>query len=139
MIVRTALTALVVALALLGPPAPAGATDVRPIAFARGKSAATLSGAVVRGTRDVYSLEVKGGQTAAISVSATEKNAVFAIFQPGATVTADGDVNGEALPKAGEEDEARRWTGRLPATGIYLIVVGGTRGNATYSLTVQVR
>jgi hypothetical protein len=29
--------------------------------------------------------------------------------------------------------------GVLPSTGKYLIVVGGTRGNATYKLTLAIR
>lgn len=136
MIVKLTLLALFITAGLGG---SASAATVSPITFARGKSQATVSGAVIRGTRDFYSIEAKMGQTAQFTITAAEKNAVFAIFQPGAVITDDGDVTGQALPKASDGDDARRWTGRLPATGQYLVVVGGTRGNATYKLSVTVK
>lgn len=138
MTMRYAAIAFLGALALAQPTA-VQAAEILPIAFARGKTSATVSGAVVRGDRDIYSIEAKGGQTATVSIVAVEKNAVFALFQPGASVSDEGDVTGPALPRAGDGDDARRWSGRLPATGRYLVVVGGTRGNATYTLTVSLK
>lgn len=99
------------------------------IKFAKGKSAATVSGAVVRGDSDTYLVGAKAGQTMTVKVTSPENNAVFQIK----------DANGEYLQGAGETDDATSVTSDLPATGDYEIVVGGTRGNATYKLTVSVK
>jgi hypothetical protein len=64
-----------------------------------------------------------------VSISSLEDNAVFQIYEPGGN---------QALPGAGERDDAREWSGELPASGDYTIVVGGTRGNATYELRVTI-
>lgn len=112
------------------------------IRFARGATSATVPGAVVRGDRSLYTLEARQGQTAQFAISAAEDNAVFQIYRPGAVpALKDGvlEVSGTALPAAGEMDDTREWRGRLPETGVYLIVVGGTRGNATYKLSVTIR
>ncbi len=62
-----------------------------------------------------------------VKVEAVEDNAAFQISAPG---------EGQFLPGAGEEDDAKSWEGELPASGKYTIVVGGIRGNATYKLKV---
>ncbi len=95
------------------------------IRFARGSSSATVRGAVVRGDRDRYYLSAKKGQTMSVKITSTEDNAVFQIYLPGEE---------ESLPKAGDGDDATDWSGELPADVEYVIVVGGTRGNASYTL-----
>jgi hypothetical protein len=40
--------------------------------------------------------------------------------------------------QAGETDDATVWQGTLPVSGKYLIVVGGTRGNAAYKLKITI-
>jgi hypothetical protein len=112
------------------------------IRFAAGANSATISNSVVRGDRDMYSITVKAGQTMSVAVNAEEDNAVFQIYQPGAKfVKEDGlmELKGEALPQAGDEDDAKSWSGKLPKSGKYWIVVGGTRGNASYQLKVTVK
>jgi hypothetical protein len=42
----------------------------------------------------------------------------------------------ESLPGAGETDDAMNWSGRLTDDDEYVIVVGGTRGNASYTLMI---
>ncbi len=77
-----------------------------------------------------------------LRIVAPEMNAVFQIFAPGATLeenTSIVQVNGSALTGAGEGDDAARWSGALPKSGRYLVVVGPTRGNATYRLTVAIK
>ena len=113
----------------------------REIRFPAGSASAKAEGAVIRGERDLYSLTAKAGQTMEVSISALEDNAVFAIFKPGSTATVkDGftEITGEAVSKASETDDAKTWKGTLPTSGKYLIVVGGTRGNATYKLKVTI-
>jgi len=137
---RIWLSALALALALA--PGLAAQEAVTPIRFARGTSGAEVAGGVVRGERALYSLGARAGQTLTARITAAEGNAVFQIYAPGAvprTQDAMLEVAGTTLPGAGEGEDARAWSGVLPATGDYLIVVGGTRGNASYRLSVSVR
>ena len=100
------------------------------VRFARGSSSTTISGAVVRGDRDRYYLGASKGQTMSVKITSLEDNAVFQIFLPGEQETLSG---------AGEEDDATNWSGELPDDAEYVIVVGGTRGNASYKLTVSIK
>lgn len=121
---------------------PAAAQDVLAIRFAPGTSGAEVTGSVPRGEQALYGLSAKAGQTLVVRIVAPENNAVFQLYAPGARpVRKDGflEIEGTALPKAGEGDDAKAWEGKLPSTGTYLFVVGGTRGNASYRLTVTVR
>jgi hypothetical protein len=114
----------------------------KPIQFAKGTSAATIEGGVVRGDNDWYDLTAKAGQTMDVRITSVESNAVFQIYQPGFKVTKDDGMTfaeGPTLAKAGGGDDAMTWIGRLPASGKYLIVVGGTRGNASYTLKVSIK
>ena len=102
----------------------------RKVRFAKGTSSTTIRGAVVRGDRDRYIVGAKAGQTMKVRITSLEKNAVFQIFFAGEQ---------ESLQGAGEEDDATNWSGELPADNDYVIVVGGTRGNATYTLTISIK
>ena len=97
--------------------------------FAKGRSATTVSGAVIRGDQDTYIIGARKGQTMRVKITSLEKNAVFDVK----------DANGNYLQDAGESDDATNWTGDLPSTGDYEITVSGTRGNATYKLTVSIK
>lgn len=97
----------------------------RRVQFPKGRTSVVLKGAAVRGTQDRYVLRAGRGQTMTLHITSTEDNAVFDVIAPG---------SGRALAS-----EATDWTGQLPSAGDYTIVVGGTRGNATYSLQVTVR
>ena len=99
------------------------------IQFARGSSSATANGTVIRGERDRYYLGAKKGQTMSVKISSEEDNAVFQVYLPGEE---------EALSGAGDGDDAKDWSGELPRDAEYVIVVGGTRGNATYSMKVSI-
>jgi len=91
----------------------------------------------------LYYLTARAGQTIVVSIAALENNAAFAIYKPGYEVTSDPEgfieIKGASLTKAGESDDATAWGGPLPVSGKYLIVVGGTRGNATHKLTTAIR
>ena len=99
------------------------------IRFARGSSSATVHGAVVRGDRDRYYVGASKGQTMSVKITSEEDNAVFQVYLPGEE---------EALPGAGDGDDAKDWSGELPRNAEYVIVVGGTRGNASYTLKVSI-
>jgi hypothetical protein len=100
----------------------------RRIKFPRGSSGVTMKGNVIRGDRDVYYLKAGKGQQMKVMITAEEDNAVFQLYTP----------TGKALKGAGDLDDATQWNGTLPLAGDYKIVVGGTRGNASYSLSVEV-
>jgi hypothetical protein len=104
--------------------------QARRIRFARGSTSATVEGAVVRGERQVYLLGARAGQRMEVRVVSPERNTVFQLYAPG---------RGGALPGAGEADDATTWSGTLPRGGDYRLVVGGTRGNASYTLHVSIR
>ena len=99
------------------------------VKFAKGKSSITLSNAVIRGDQDTYILGARSGQRMTVKVTALEDNAAFQIKGP----------DGEFLDGAGEMDDATNVTVTLPRSGDYRIIVGGTRGNTTYKLTVSIK
>ncbi len=99
------------------------------IRFAKGKSSATVSNSVIRGEQDTYILGARAEQMMTVRITSLENNAVFTVQGP----------NGEYLQDAGEEDDAKMVTNSLPYNGDYRIIVSGTRGNATYRLTVSIK
>lgn len=99
------------------------------VRFPRGSHSTTISGSVIRGEQDRYILGAKEGQTMTVRIRSVEDNAVFQIYFAGEQ---------ESLEGAGEGDDATSWSGKLPTTTDYVIVVGGTRGNATYKLEVKI-
>ena len=100
------------------------------VRFARGATSTTIRGGVIRGDRDRYYVGAKKGQTMTVKITSPEKNAVFQIYFSGQQ---------ESLPNAGDTDDATRWSGELPTDNEYVIIVGGTRGNASYTLTISIR
>lgn len=122
---------------------PAAAEPVvLPIRFAPGGSSAEVAGGVERGGRVIYSLGARAGQTMHLQVTAPEQNAALQVWLPGATLPADdpmGTIAGQTLPGTGEGQDARTWSGRLPRSGTYLVVVGPIRGGAAYTLRVSIR
>jgi len=102
----------------------------RKVRFAKGASSITIRAAVVRGDRDRYYISARAGQTMTVKITSTEKNAVFQIYYHGEE---------ESLPGASDGDDAMNWSGKLPIDNEYVIVVGGTRGNATYALTISIK
>jgi hypothetical protein len=115
----------------------------KPIFFATGSSAGTVGGHVLRGERALYSVKIPpGGATLTVTLTAPDDNAVFQIYEPGTTIGRDNDglleFHGKALHGADEGEDATRWRGQLKRAGIYLIVIGSTRGNAKYSMDVKI-
>jgi hypothetical protein len=121
----------------------AQAAVVQEVHFAKGKNSALIKQSVIRGESDQYTLTAKQGQKMAVGITALEKNAAFTIYQPGYKAGKDADgileIKGATLKGAGEGDDATAWKGDLPKSGQYLILVGGTRGNATYKLKITIR
>ncbi|HYJ45716.1 MAG TPA: hypothetical protein VEV81_03810 [Pyrinomonadaceae bacterium] len=107
--------------------AEAGRDRTRRIRFESGRTTKVIKDAVVRGDRDRYLLKASAGQTLIVHITSEENNAVFDIYRPGGRRTLEN------------AQESTDWTGSLPRSGDYIIEVGGTRGNATYTLEVTVR
>ena len=114
----------------------------QPIFFPAGSTSGTVGGRVVRGKRDLYSVKAIARQIMTVTITTPDGNAVFQIYEPGAQITRDSDgileFNGKALHGASAGEDATRWSGRLPASGTYLLVVGSTRGNASYSMDIKI-
>jgi hypothetical protein len=105
------------------PPSQSGGIT-KVVKFRKGGTSASYSNSVIRGDRDTYILGASGGQIMSVSISSTENNAVFDIVSP----------SGNFMTT-----EKRSWSGQLPQNGKYQIIVGGTRGNATYKVSFSVR
>jgi len=99
-----------------------------------------ISGAVLRGETDHFIFIGKSGQRVSISITSKEKNAVFQLYLPGYEMapSPSAEIKGETLPNAGEMDDATNWSGKLPRSGTYLVVIGPSRGNTNYVLTFRV-
>ncbi|NNE66945.1 MAG: hypothetical protein HKN33_10315 [Pyrinomonadaceae bacterium] len=108
------------------PPQSGGLTKT--VKFSKGRSSASYKDAVIRGERNRYVLGAQGGQLMAVSIASLENNAVFQIRGP------KGYLRG-----AGPGTDKRSWSGQLPADGKYTVIVGSTRGNATYTVTFSIR
>ncbi|HKQ99174.1 MAG TPA: hypothetical protein VJT09_00795 [Pyrinomonadaceae bacterium] len=106
---------------------PAQRDRTRRVRFQRGRTTTVIKDAVVRGTRDRYVLRAGRGQTLTVHITSLEDNAVFDIYRPAGRRTLEG------------AQETTDWTGELPRNGDYVIEVGGTRGNATYTLEITIR
>lgn len=127
---RTKLAAVFFAMLLLATGAFAVQKGLtKRVRFPRGRTTTILKNSVVRGTRDRYTLGARAGQQMTVHITSIEKNAVFTIYTPA----------GGTLAGAGEGQDAMDWSGELAQSGDYVIEVGGTRGNATYTLEVTIR
>ena len=133
---------LSVSAAFAADPAPQPVPKVRPIFFPRGSTGGTVGGHVLRGNRNLYSLTAAQGQVLTVTITAPDDNAVFQIYEPVTKVQRDTDGTlqfiGTALSAPDNAGDATRWSGHLPRAGTYLIAVGSTRGDARYSIDVEV-
>jgi|GEM_PF-800902 len=127
--VRTLLAVLLIVLSCAG---VSLAKDLQEIKFTPGATSASVKGEIDGMDRDLYQVEGKAGQTMAVEVKNKAKLVLFHIQLPN-----EAD---KYLPKAGQDDDATSWKGKLPKDGKYTIVVGAMRGNDTkYTLNVEVK
>ena len=125
--------------------APDHPNCVKPTAihFKHGASVAAASGTVLRAEDACYTLAARVGQTLTVKAKSAEDNVVFSVYEPGYVLkqASDGpDINGPALPGAGDQDEATSLVRKLPRTGQYLLVFGTTRGaGGTYTVRFEVK
>ncbi|MEG4112751.1 MULTISPECIES: hypothetical protein [unclassified Microcoleus] len=93
------------------------------IQFKRSASSAEVKGGVARGEVMIYLINAKEGQTMNVEIQSVEGNAVFKIVDPNTNAVVEGE---------------KSWSGELPQTGKYQIVVGTERGGASYTLSVSI-
>ena len=122
--------------------AEAACPPAKPVRFAPGASGITLNGGIPRGERDCYTLSARKGQVLTVEQSdAPDTNIVFQIYRPPWRIVGAPDqmaVGGTALDGTAEGEDARRFSGPLPATGSYLLVLGTSRGSGEYRLRVEI-
>jgi hypothetical protein len=108
-----------------------------------GASSAEISGGVPRGERDCFTLAVRVGQRLSISQPGRpETNIVLQLYQPPWHVRRADDsieIAGRALPGAAEGADTTHWSGVLPRSGAYLLVVGTSWGGGEYRLRLVIR
>ena len=97
----------------------------RRIQFRRGSSSTTLQGKVSVGLPDTYLLGARAGQVMTIKLTAPRQKVRFMIMSSKTT---------ESLA-----DNTTSWTGTLPETGDYHILVDTDGDGRTYSMSITVK
>ncbi|MEG4804525.1 hypothetical protein QUB63_27325 [Microcoleus sp. ARI1-B5] len=118
-----AISSIVPSAALPEQPAILMAQRQQQIQFKTGASSAEVKGGVARGEVMIYLISAKQGQTMNVEIQSVEGNAVFKVVDPNTNAVAEGE---------------KSWSGELPQTGKYQIVVGTERGGASYTLSVSI-
>ena len=95
------------------------------VRFQRGSSSTVVKGKAALGFPDTYLIGARGGQTMTLQLNAPPKRASFTVFTP--------DSNGILT------DSATRWTGVLPESGDYSIIVDGDEKGTQYTLNISIR
>lgn len=97
----------------------------RRVQFPRGGTSATVSGKVSPGFGDTYLVNARAGQRMIVSLTRAGRSISFMVISPGAR---------ESLI-----DRAKTWTGVLPESGEYRVLVDGDEPGGTYTLSIAVR
>lgn len=97
----------------------------RRLQFKRGTSSATVTGKVSIALPDTYLVGARAGQVMTVKLSAPRKAVRFLVMSP----TTRNLV----------ADNARDWSGTLPETGDYYIIIDSDERNSTYSMTVSIK
>ncbi|MDQ4120167.1 MAG: hypothetical protein M3209_01710 [Acidobacteriota bacterium] len=110
---------------------PTGGERVR---FAPGKSSTIVSGKISAGDEKTYLVGARAGQTMSLDITegGANNDVVFYIIAP------DGSL---PMGSAGESAEYdARWTGKLPKSGDYKVVVGAIESkNVNFRMSVEIR
>jgi hypothetical protein len=119
------------------------AASCRPveIRFSPGSSSATLRGGIPRGEPECFVFRARAGQLLSLNVQSTEDNVVMQLFRPGWRIAAGeqaADIAGSAVHGLQPGSDTKRWSGRAPDSGRYLLVLGTTRGGGDYALHIAV-
>jgi hypothetical protein len=97
----------------------------RRVQFARGASSATVRGRVTLALPDTWLVGARAGQVMTVQLTAANKSVKFFISTPDSAKILT--------------DDTRSWTGTLPDTGDYYIIVDAGERGATYSMTISIK
>jgi hypothetical protein len=116
--------------------------DPTPVRFPAGVFQTEISGGLARGELGCWRFSGRHGQWMAVSEPhRVSSNIVMQIYRPGWSVTRSQygtHLRREALPGAAEGQDAKAWTGVLPSTGTYLLVVGTAWGGGSYRIRIEI-
>lgn len=96
----------------------------RRVQFKRGTSSTTLQGHVTRALSETYLVGARAGQVMTVKLTGPNKTLSFLVSSPTTTTLI--------------ADNTRDWTGTLPETGDYSIIVQAD-ARATYSITIGIK
>jgi len=99
--------------------------EYRRLQFKRGSSSTTVQGRVSIALPDTFLLGARAGQTMTVQLTAPGKSVRFMIMNSKTTALL--------------ADNTRSWTGTLPETGDYLIIVDADAKPITYSMTITIK
>jgi hypothetical protein len=97
----------------------------RRVQFRRGSSSATVQGKVSIALPDQYLVGARAGQVMSVQLTSPQKSVRFLVMSPQSTSLI--------------ADNARTWTGTLPETGDYYIIVDGDERGGTYTMTISIK
>ena len=97
----------------------------RRVQFRRGSSSATLQGKVSIALPDHYLIGARAGQVMTVQLTSAQKSVRFLVMSPKSTSLL--------------ADNARSWSGALPETGDYSIIIDGDERGGTYSMTITIK
>ena len=97
----------------------------RRVQFKRGSSSTTLQGKVSIALPDTYLIGARAGQVMTVQLTAPRRAVTFLISSP----TTRNLI----------ADNSRNWTGTLPETGDYTIIISADERGGTYSMTITIK
>jgi hypothetical protein len=95
------------------------------VKFPRGHTSAIVSGKVSPGFGDTYLIDARAGQRMILRLTRAGKSISFMVISPGA--------------RQSLIDRAKTWTGVLPESGEYRVLVDADDQGGTYTLSIAVR
>ena len=116
---------------------------IKIIKFKKGESSTLINNSVIRGESDNYIFSASANQQLKIKIASLDENASVQIYEPGFEINTneEGVFNIKVFNLVGKEEvkDSKEWSGMLNKEGNYLMVVGSTRGNAKYSLNIEIK
>ncbi len=97
----------------------------RRLQFKRGTSSTTVQGNASIALPDTYLVGARAGQVMTVQLTAARKSVRFLVMSPSTRNLI--------------ADNARNWTGTLPETGDYHIIVDADARGGTYSMTISIK
>ena len=96
----------------------------RRVQFQRGASSATVRGKASIALPDTYLVGARAGQVMTVQLTAPRKSVRFLVMTPKTNLIADN---------------SRGWSGALPESGDYTIIVDADEFGGTYSMTISIK